>query len=125
MLDLYCFGEVELWHNLLLLFMSLVQPEDYLNNSLGLNHYWNELLRTVDEFDQLIELGNRLVIQKNAKLQHVSKSITKEDFNSYANLARLKIACDMKVKFRRKKYTSLKCLSSVVSSRIIITVLSK
>jgi hypothetical protein len=105
--------------------MSLVQPEDYLKNSLGLNHYWNELLRTVDEFDQLIELGNRFAIQKNAKLQHVSKSTTKEDFNSYANLARLKIVCDMKVKFRRKKYTSLKCLSSVVSSKIIITVLSK
>lgn len=77
---------------ILLLLMSLVQPEDYLKSSLGLNHYWNELLRTVDEFDQLIELGSQLFTQKSAKLLPVSKSIIKGDFNSYVSSAPLKTA---------------------------------
>jgi hypothetical protein len=36
--------------------MSLLRPEDYLRSSAAVNIYWSELLRTVDEFDQLIEL---------------------------------------------------------------------
>lgn len=86
--------------------MSLVQPEDYLKNSLGLNHYWNELLRTVDEFDQLIELGSPSFTQRSAKSPHASKSITKGDYNSFENSAHSKIVCDMKARFRRRKYTS-------------------
>lgn len=51
--------------------MSLTQPEDYLRNTVGFNLYWGELLRTVDEFDQLIELGNLHTIKKSVRYRHV------------------------------------------------------
>ena len=36
--------------------MSLIRPEDFVHTSAVINPYWNELLNTVDEFDQLMEL---------------------------------------------------------------------
>ncbi len=50
--------------------MSLIRPEDFVNNGTVLNPYWAQLLSTVDEFDQLMELctlfpSNRKKINRN------------------------------------------------------------
>jgi hypothetical protein len=41
--------------------ISMIRPEDYLNTVSPFNVYWAELLRTVDEFDQLMELCTNFV----------------------------------------------------------------
>jgi hypothetical protein len=38
--------------------MTLIRPSDFVASSVVINPYWTELLNTVDEFDQLMELGN-------------------------------------------------------------------
>ena len=38
--------------------MTLIRPSDFVTSTVVINPYWTELLNTVDEFDQLMELGN-------------------------------------------------------------------
>ena len=86
--------------------MSLTHPEDYLRNSLGLNLYWSELLRTVDEFDQLIDLCTSTPTQRSGRSPPASRNTTRSDSSWSRSSAHSRIACDSRGKCRRKKSTS-------------------
>ncbi len=64
--------------------MSLIRAEDYLyeHPKHVPNMYWSELIKTMDEFDQLLEIGTLLFIKRKRKSSPFSKKRFKKKLTS-------------------------------------------
>jgi hypothetical protein len=64
--------------------MSLIRAEDYLyeHPKHVPNMYWSELIKTMDEFDQLLEIGMLLFIKRKRKSSPFSKKRFKRKLTS-------------------------------------------
>ncbi len=64
--------------------MSLIRAEDYLyeHPKHVPNMYWSELIKTMDEFDQLLEIGIFYFIKRKRKSSPFSNKKYKKKYNS-------------------------------------------
>ena len=59
--------------------MTLLRPEDLVENNVINNPYWSQLLRTVDEFDQLMELCTSRITRKKRNRGMYTIVLSKKD----------------------------------------------